>query len=258
MTRRLYEVTESPGQMATHEQLARLYQRYRFAREYAIDRTVLEVGCGRGLGLGYLSKCALEVVGGDIDKNNVEASEKYYSGHDKVTILWLDAHMLPFESDYFDLVLLFETIYYLERPEVFVAEALRVLKKDGILIICTVNKSWKDFHPSKYSYEYFSAPELAELLQRSFAEVELYGAFRVAESGASSKIYSIIKRTASKLRLIPGSLKARELLKRLFIGRLKPIPNEVFDNTFDYDEPVPASSDHPNDKYKIIYAIARK
>lgn len=256
MAYRFHEVTEGPGQMATHEQLARLYQRYRFASEFVTDRRVLEVGCGRGLGLGYLSTFALEVMGGDIDESNVEAAARYYSGRNKVTVLNLDAHNLPFEDDYFDVVLLFEAIYYLEKPEMFIAEAHRVLKQDGLLIICTVNKSWKNFHPSKYSYEYFSALELVELLRKCFARVELYGAFREVEGGASFAIFSVIKRTASKLRLIPGSLKAREFLKRLFIGRLEPIPNEVSDRIADYHKPLLLRNDQAFESYKILYAVA--
>ncbi len=69
--------------------------------------------------------------------------------------------------------ILYETICYLKDPEKCIAEAARVLRENGILIICTVNKEWEDSHPSPYTYRYFSVPELCVLMRSSFREVKL-------------------------------------------------------------------------------------
>lgn len=76
-------ITESPNLQATQEQLARLYQRYRFARQFAKDNDVLEVTCGSGIGLGYLAKVAHRVVGVDIEEKNVNLARKYYREDDE-------------------------------------------------------------------------------------------------------------------------------------------------------------------------------
>lgn len=251
-----YEITETPGLKATQEQIARLYHRYRFARQFAEGKDVLEVACGSGIGLGYLAGFARSVVGGDIDERNVSLAREHYKGRIKIEIM--DAHNLPFSDKNFDLVLLYEAIYYLKEPQRFIREASRVLRDGGILIICTVNKDWDDFHPSPYTYKYFSVPELYEALQSEFKKVDIYGAFRVEQDGVKDRIISLIKRIAVSFNLIPGSLKARAYLKRIFMGKLTPIPEEVYEGMAPYEEPVSISADRPNKDFKIIYAVAQK
>jgi SAM-dependent methyltransferase len=250
------EITEIPGLKASQEQIARLYHRYRFAKSFAVGKDVLEVACGAGLGLGYLAQVAKSVVGGDLDDKNVELARKHYM--DRIPIMKMDAHSLPFPERFFDLVLLFEAIYYLQDPEKFVSEAKRVMRNGGTLIIGTVNKDWEDFHPSPYSYKYFSVPKLYELLRKNFGEVRLFGAFQVENTTMKDKMLSIIKRAAVKLNLIPGSLKARSYLKRIFMGKLTPLPEEVFEGMASYDEPLQIAPDQPNSVFKIIYAVATK
>jgi SAM-dependent methyltransferase len=251
-----YEITEIPGLKATKEQIERLYHRYHFARKFAEGKDVLEVACGAGLGLGYIGKVAKSIIGGDIDETNVSIARGYYG--DKIKIDIMDAHALPFENERFDLVLLYEAIYYLKEPHRFIQEAKRVLRNEGILIICTVNKDWEDFHPSPYTYKYFSVPELYEALRTEFREVKLYGAFKVENVGIKNKIISFIKRFAVKFHLIPGSLKARVYLKRIFMGKLIPLPNEIKEEMTNYTEPVLIPVDKPNREFKIIYAVAKK
>jgi len=283
-------ITESPNLKATREQLARLYQRYHFARQFAKDKEVLEVACGSGIGLGYLAKVAKSVVGGDVDKKNVALARENYKLKDerevredkklrrwedienekmrscedgklrswKIDIQIMDAHNLDFSDDSFDLVLLYEAIYYLNDPQKFISEAERVLKEDGKMIVCSVNKDWVDFHPSPYTYKYFSVPELFEMLKDRFSNVEMYGGFQVDNKGMKNRVISLIKRAAVDFNLIPGSLKTRAYLKRIFMGRLVLIPQEVCENMASYEPPVQIQPDKINKDFKIIYAVAGK
>ena len=57
-------ITESPGLKASKEQLARIWHRYRMAADYVQGKDVLEVGCGSGIGLGFLATYANCIVGG--------------------------------------------------------------------------------------------------------------------------------------------------------------------------------------------------
>lgn len=253
-----YKITESPGQKATREQIERLYHRYRFARDFAVGKRVLEVACGSGLGLAYLAECASEVIGGDIDERNLAHALKNIEGKKNVRVFKFDAHNLPFQNESFELVLLYEAIYYLEQPDIFLREAKRVLAKDGCLVICMVNKDWKDFHPSKYSTKYFSVPELKLLIDKYLSDVKLYGAFEVKENGMREKVNSLLKRFASKIGIIPGSLKARVIVKRLFIGKLVEIPKNLNDLVAEYTKPMEIKDYAPTGKYKIIYAVAKK
>ena len=59
-------VTEKAGDWVTPEALSMVYTRYRFAADLCRGRRVLEVGCGPGVGLGYLGQHAAAIVGGGI------------------------------------------------------------------------------------------------------------------------------------------------------------------------------------------------
>jgi SAM-dependent methyltransferase len=251
-------ITESPGLKATKEQLARLYQRYHFASEFAKGKDVLEIGCGAGLGLGYLARAAKKVVAGDVEEKNVTVAREYYKNRQNITVDSMDAHKIPLQKESFDLVLLFETIYYLKDPKRCIAEAARLLRPNGMFVVCTVNKDWEDFHPSPYTYKYFSVPELYGLIKESFREVKLYGGFPVGNGGMGGKIISLLKRSAVKLKLIPGSLKARAYLKRIFMGRLVLLPHEITEGMSSYEPPIEISADEVNRKFKILYAVGQK
>lgn len=248
------DVTELPGGRASREQLSRLRHRYRTAAPYCVGKDVLEVGCGAGQGLGYLAKQARRVVGADCTHANLRRAQEYYGA--RANLVRLDAHELPFTDASFDVLLLFEAIYYLRTPDEFLAESRRVLRPSGMLIIGTVNKDWPDFHPSPWSVHYFSAPELSERLRIHGFEVELAGAYPVSDSSHRERLLSLIKRAAVRLHLIPRTMKRRALLKRLFFGRLAPIPPELDSDAPDYNPPVPISAEVPEPRFKVLYAVA--
>lgn len=196
-------VTELPSNKASKEQLERLYQRYRFASQFTKDKDVLEAACGGGIGLGYLSQTARRVVGGDVDINILKYAEDHYKGRDKIELRKFDAQILPFDEKSFGVVIMYEAIYYLPEPEKFISEARRVLKDNGVLLICTANKDWIDFNPSPFSKKYLSAPELYSLVHREFSNVKLFGAFLVSNKGIKNKLMSAYHCTSTrKMRIL--------------------------------------------------------
>jgi ubiquinone/menaquinone biosynthesis C-methylase UbiE len=249
-------VTEIPSSKASQEQLERLYQRYHFASGFCENKDVLEVACGAGIGLGYLARKARKVVGTDIDENNLKFAQEYYKNRKNIELKILDAHKLFFADKSFDVVILYEAIYYLTQPEKFIQEASRILRDNGIFILCTVNKDWSDFNPSPYSTKYFSAQELFSLLKKGFADIKLYGAFSTLKMTLKDKFISFIKRTAVNLHLIPKTMKRKEFLKSIFFGRLITIPPEIKEGMVKYDEPVSISGECPNREYKVLFAVA--
>jgi len=252
-------VTETPDTKATLEQLERIYSRYRFALGFCKGKDVLEVACGAGQGLGYISRNAKTVVGGDVDEKILDFARKTYIENKNIEIHKIDAQDLPFENENFDVVILYEAIYYLLSPDKFIKEALRVLRKQGTLIICTVNREWPDFNPSPYSYKYFSVLELSSMLKdNGFVDVVLYGGSRVSAEGLRSKITSFLKRTAVCLNLMPKTMKGKQFLKRMFFGKLYPMPSEIQEGMSTYEEPVRLPLDVQSSIYKIIYAVAYK
>jgi len=252
-------VTEVTGYNVTSEQLQRLYTRYRFAGEFCENKDVLEVACGSGQGLGYLAKKAKRVVGGDIDQKLLRMAAEYYRGRDKVELKALDAQRLPFADKSFDVIILYEAIYYLKEPADFIREAYRVLRSGGVLIICTANKDSPGFNPSPYSHKYFSLPELFALLRdHGFIKIESLADCQVRPKGAKDKLVSLVKKTAVRLHLVPKTMKGKEFLKRVFFGKLSALPAEVYDGMTEYSAPVPVSWQSPNYEYKVVYALGYK
>lgn len=250
-------VTETPQDKGSQEQISMLFTRYQWAAGFCEGKKVLEVGCGAGQGLGLLAKSACLVIGGDIEPNNLKFAQRHYNGRDKIKLLLFDGHKFPLKDKSIDVVILYEAIYYLSHPEKFIEETRRVLKDNGTLLICTVNCSWSDFNPSPFSTKYFSVPELYKPLKTKFPKVEIYGAFPADVDSTKTRLVSFVKRTAVSLHLIPKTMKGKVLLKRLFFGKLIPIPAEIEENGHQFQKPVLIPYNTPNLTYKVIYAVAR-
>jgi hypothetical protein len=53
-------------------------------------------------------------------------------------------------------------------------------------------------------------------------------------------------------------MKGEELLKRIFLGKLFPLPFEIKDGMTDYTPPVPISHKNLNSHFKVLFAVAYK
>jgi len=51
-------------------------------------------------------------------------------------------------------------------------------------------------------------------------------------------------------------MKGKEFLKRIFFGKLIPLPNEITEGMTEYIPPTSIPHDSPNFEYKVIYAVA--
>jgi len=252
------KLTEAPGDKASADQLERLHHRYGLAALRAAGCRVLEVACGSGIGVAYLAGLAQSVEGCDIDTANLARAEQTCRGLDTVQLRWGDAQALPYPDAEFDLVLLYEAIYYLPDAAEFVAEAHRVLKPDGELIICTVNPQWASFHPSPLATHYYSAAELINLLNPLFPSLKIMGAFPVDSGGAKGQVLDLVKRCALALHLIPTTLEGRARLKRIFFGKLQELPQRMEPDLAALQEPVVLDPGAVKAEFKILYAVAGK
>lgn len=106
-----------------------LSRRISFITEHA-HGTCLEVGAGTGEITRALSKIH-EVTATDLSPKMVEEIRKKLH----IPTVVCDAQELPFPDASFDTVVCGEAIYYLDEPERFIAEAYRVLRPGGTLLI---------------------------------------------------------------------------------------------------------------------------
>lgn len=251
-------ITELPGSKVMPIQIERSLSRYLFGAHFCDDKEVLEVACGGGQGLGLLAKKARRVVGGDCDEENLVIAQQTYKNRSKIEIKKLDAHHLPFEEQTFDVILIYEAIYYLKFPEQFIKECYRILRPQGVVVICTANKNWPDFNPSPFSHHYFSVPELKNILQSHSFEPELYAAFPDQTDSFKAKLRSCIKRTAVRFHLMPKTMKGKIFLKKIFFGKLIEFPPELTENLAPYIPPIRIHPDAPDTIHTAIYAVGKK
>lgn len=246
-------VTEVQGSQLSREQLERMCARYYFAGEYCEAKDVLEVACGAGQGLGYLAAKAKRIVGGDCTPSLVKSAQRYYG--ERLEVLELDAHELPFANDSFDVIILFEAIYYLHDVHQFLRECRRVLRADGLLLIGSANKDREGFSPSPHSVAYYSAPELNALLTEYNFTVEMRGDCPVQPKGLRGVMIHRLMSLAARLRLMPKTMKGKAILKRIFMGKLVPQPKELRAEMAPYTRPVPIAKDRINHEFKVLFAV---
>ena len=216
-------VTEQPGQPASRIQLEMLEARYAWAANQAREKDVLEAACGAGLGLPVLGRVARSVQAGDVDPQNLRTAQAACAMQANIAVHAFGADELPFPSESFDLVLLFEAIYYLPDVRRFLEETQRVLRPGGTLLIVSVNPEWHGFNPSPLKTRYWSARDLLAALREGGFAARVQGAF-FEKAGCATSAITLIRRGAAALSLIPRTMRGKALLKRIFYGRLQAVP----------------------------------
>jgi glycosyltransferase involved in cell wall biosynthesis/ubiquinone/menaquinone biosynthesis C-methylase UbiE len=152
--------------------------RYRFAKEFAKGKKVLDLACGEGYGSLMLSEEAVEVRGIDIDEATIRhASSKYL----KENLKFLKGSItdIPIEGDkIFDVVVCFEALEHIEEHDKLLKEVKRLLKADGMFIVSTPNKYLYTDQPNyqnPFHLKELYFNEFKDLLSKNFKSVFLYG-----------------------------------------------------------------------------------
>ena len=127
--------------------LQKIWHERRFSELKSFIRSprgkILDVGCHSGLFTSKFSKDpSVAIYGIDISSEAIVlAKKRIKKGHFYVA----DAHKLPFENSFFDVIFCFEMLEHVEMPEKVISEIFRVLKKGGrgVILIPTDNKLFK-------------------------------------------------------------------------------------------------------------------
>lgn len=114
--------------------------RYLFAMPYIEDKTVLDIACGTGYGIGLMRAKARFAVGVDVDPEAVRAAKA--ESHGTAAVLLGDGLQLPFADETFDVITSFETLEHLNERREFLVELRRVLNSGGKLILSTPNADY--------------------------------------------------------------------------------------------------------------------
>ena len=154
------------------------WHRYHFAARWARGRKVLDVACGEGYGAALLARHAAHVTGVDLAAEAIAHARRTYAGLANAEFVEAPCTRLPLADASFDVVVSFETLEHIAEQEAFLAEAARVLKPEGVLLLSCPNRleysDKRDFANEFHVKELYRA-ELAALLAARFPEASWYG-----------------------------------------------------------------------------------
>ncbi len=142
---------------------------------------VLDIGCSNTPLINYLSAKSKIVIGIDSDLQALRSINK-----GKFYLISASAENLPIDSEVVDTVLMLDVLEHLDNDKMALAEAWRVLKKDGVLILSVPYKGlFKFLDPENLSrkiknkkntkyHKHYSYRDLRRLLFRLFKIEKLH------------------------------------------------------------------------------------
>jgi len=155
------------------------FARYNFCFDYIEGKKVLDIACGSGYGSDLLAQNgASYVIGADVAEKVINQNKELYD-RENLRFEFADAENLPFEDNFFDVVVSFETIEHLHEPENFLQGAKRVLKDNGLLIISTPNKKitspFTKKPQNKFHIKEYKADDLHHIISKYFEMIYMGG-----------------------------------------------------------------------------------
>ncbi len=154
---------------------------YHFLKPFVKDKKVLEVGFGDGYGMAYLGETAKEVTGIDVAAPNIPLAQAKYPRTNLHFMLY-DGFRFPFADGTFDVIGSFQVIEHIPEENLlaWLGEIKRVLKKDGLFCVSTLNlknalKPGVAYSKNVDHHKEFFAHELHNLLEKAFGQVSMHG-----------------------------------------------------------------------------------
>jgi 2-polyprenyl-6-hydroxyphenyl methylase/3-demethylubiquinone-9 3-methyltransferase len=106
---------------------------------------ILDIGCGGGLLAEPMCRLGANVVGIDASKKNIQVA-KFHAKKNKLKINYKAASPESLNTKKkFDVILNMEIVEHVEDIDFFINESSKLLKKDGIMFIATLNKTLKSY-----------------------------------------------------------------------------------------------------------------
>ena len=106
---------------------------------------ILDIGCGGGLLCEPLCRLGAIMTGIDASKNNIEVA-KMHSNEMSLNIKYIHTspENLNFENE-FDAILNMEIVEHVTNVDLFIKNCSKLIKKNGIMFVSTINKNLKSY-----------------------------------------------------------------------------------------------------------------
>jgi 2-polyprenyl-6-hydroxyphenyl methylase/3-demethylubiquinone-9 3-methyltransferase len=115
---------------------------------------VLDIGCGAGLLCEPLARLGAQVVGVDPSESNIAAA-KLHADKSHVAIDYRCTTLEEMDQrERFDIVLAMEVVEHVVDVGAFLERCASVLKPGGLMVVSTLNRTWKSFALAIVGAEY--------------------------------------------------------------------------------------------------------
>ena len=106
---------------------------------------LLDIGCGGGLLSEPMCRLGANVVGIDASSKNIEIA-KFHAKKSKLKINYKVASPEKLKTKIkFDVILNMEIVEHVENIDFFIKESSKLLKKNGVMFVATLNKTLKSY-----------------------------------------------------------------------------------------------------------------
>ena len=106
---------------------------------------ILDIGCGGGLLAEPMSRLGADVVGIDASTKNIDIAN-FHAKKNKLKIKYICASPETLKiKKKFDVILNMEIIEHVDDVNFFIKRSYSLLKKDGLMFIATINKTFKSY-----------------------------------------------------------------------------------------------------------------
>ena len=106
---------------------------------------LLDIGCGGGLLSEPMCRLGANVVGIDASERNIEVA-KLHAKNNKLKISYKVASPEKLKTKIkFDVILNMEIVEHVENIDLFIKESAKLLKKNGVMFVATLNKTLKSY-----------------------------------------------------------------------------------------------------------------
>ncbi|MDA9687561.1 bifunctional 2-polyprenyl-6-hydroxyphenol methylase/3-demethylubiquinol 3-O-methyltransferase UbiG [Candidatus Pelagibacter sp.] len=106
---------------------------------------ILDIGCGGGLLAEPMCRLGANVVGIDASEKNIEIA-KFHAKKNKLKINYITASPEKLKTKKkFDVILNMEIVEHVDDIDFFIKESSKLLKKNGLMFVATLNKTLKSY-----------------------------------------------------------------------------------------------------------------